>query len=181
MRSMYGSGKPRAAHDGAIQAILTILAVIKAIEDLLHFDPRTHHCCVVRVSRRSTPAVRCFRQLENGRFRHGLLGVSVSESGVPLRRRGSAIDSVKITQTNANSPVQPPPFSRARAPPNPGNSPRLGHFTTHPLRRRSLRPATPGSSRVILCVISALSPRSCRVFHLSPDLLPARWSSVHGQ
>jgi hypothetical protein len=59
MRSMYGSGKPRAAHDGAIRAILTILAVIKAVEDLLHHDPRTPHC-VVRVSRRSTPAVRCF-------------------------------------------------------------------------------------------------------------------------
>ena len=59
MRSMYGSGKPRAAHDGSIEAILTILAVIKAVEDLLHHAPRTPHC-VVRVSRRSTPAVRCF-------------------------------------------------------------------------------------------------------------------------
>jgi transposase len=36
MRSMYGSGKPRAAHDGAIEAIWTILAVIKAVADLLH-------------------------------------------------------------------------------------------------------------------------------------------------
>jgi transposase len=43
MRSMYGSGKPRAAHDGAIEAIWTILAVIKAAEDLLHYDPRTPH------------------------------------------------------------------------------------------------------------------------------------------
>ena len=59
MRSMYGSGKPRAAHDRAIEAILTILAVIKAVEDLLHHDPRTPHR-VVRVSRRSTLAVRCF-------------------------------------------------------------------------------------------------------------------------
>jgi hypothetical protein len=33
MRSRYGSGKPKAAHDGVIDAILTILAVIKAIED----------------------------------------------------------------------------------------------------------------------------------------------------
>src|SRR6202142_288401 len=41
MRSLYGSGKPRAAHDGAIAAILTILAVIKAAEDLLHRDQRT--------------------------------------------------------------------------------------------------------------------------------------------
>jgi transposase len=34
MRSRYGSGKPRAAHDGVIDAILTILAVIKAVADL---------------------------------------------------------------------------------------------------------------------------------------------------
>jgi DDE family transposase len=59
MRSMYGSGKPRAAPDGAIEAILMILTVIRAVENLLHQDPRTPHC-VVRVSRRSTPAVRCF-------------------------------------------------------------------------------------------------------------------------
>jgi transposase len=59
MRSKYGSGKPRAAHDGAIEAFLTILAVIKAVEDLLHHDPRTPHCAV-RVSCRSTPALRCF-------------------------------------------------------------------------------------------------------------------------
>jgi hypothetical protein len=59
MRSLYGSGKPRAAHDGAVEAILTILAVIKAVEGLLQHDPGTPYC-VVRVSRRSTPAVRCF-------------------------------------------------------------------------------------------------------------------------
>jgi len=59
MRSRYGSGKPRAAHDGAIEAILTIFAVIKAVEGLLQHDPRTSPC-VVRISRRSTPAVRCF-------------------------------------------------------------------------------------------------------------------------
>jgi hypothetical protein len=59
MRSMYGSGKPRAAHDGAVEAILSILAVIKAIEGLLQHDPRTLYC-FVRVSRRSTPAfTRC--------------------------------------------------------------------------------------------------------------------------
>ena len=34
MRSTYGSGKPRAAHDAVVDAILTILAVIKAVEDL---------------------------------------------------------------------------------------------------------------------------------------------------
>jgi len=34
MRSRYGSGKPRAAHDGVVDAILTILAVIKAVQDV---------------------------------------------------------------------------------------------------------------------------------------------------
>ena len=34
MRSTYGSGKPRAAHDRVVDAILTILAVINAIEVL---------------------------------------------------------------------------------------------------------------------------------------------------
>jgi len=44
MRSTYGSGKPRAAHDRAADTILMILAVIKPLEDLLlsawaHFHP----------------------------------------------------------------------------------------------------------------------------------------------
>jgi hypothetical protein len=34
MRSTYGSGKPRAAHDRAAEAIFMILAVIKAVEDI---------------------------------------------------------------------------------------------------------------------------------------------------
>ena len=34
MRSMYGAGKPRAAHDQAIEAIFAILALIKAIASL---------------------------------------------------------------------------------------------------------------------------------------------------
>ena len=34
MRSMYGSGKPRAAHDRLVSAILTIVAVMKAVEDM---------------------------------------------------------------------------------------------------------------------------------------------------
>ena len=39
MRSTYGSGKPRAAHDAVVEAILTILAVIMAVEGL--FMPRS--------------------------------------------------------------------------------------------------------------------------------------------
>src|SRR6202140_3724352 len=34
MRSAYGSGKPKAAHDAVIDAILTILAVMMAVEDI---------------------------------------------------------------------------------------------------------------------------------------------------
>jgi len=34
MRSTFGSGKPRAAHDRAAEAILMILAVIEAVEDI---------------------------------------------------------------------------------------------------------------------------------------------------
>src|SRR5215469_14615474 len=34
MRSVYGSGKPRAAHDRIVDAILTILALMKAVEDI---------------------------------------------------------------------------------------------------------------------------------------------------
>ena len=41
MRSKYGSGKPRAAHDGAAQAILMTLAVIRAVEDF--FVPGSAH------------------------------------------------------------------------------------------------------------------------------------------
>jgi len=52
MRSTYGSGKPRAAHDRAVEAILMILAVIKAVEDL--FPPwSTNFYREVRVSHRS--------------------------------------------------------------------------------------------------------------------------------
>src|SRR5882672_8331710 len=44
MRSTYGSGKPRAAHDRAAEAILMILAVIRAVKDIFvsasaHFHP----------------------------------------------------------------------------------------------------------------------------------------------
>jgi len=44
MRSTYGSGKPRAAHDRAAEAILIILAVIRAVNEIFgsasaHFHP----------------------------------------------------------------------------------------------------------------------------------------------
>jgi transposase len=39
MRSTYGSGKPKAAHDGVMDAILTILAVIKTVVDAFRACP----------------------------------------------------------------------------------------------------------------------------------------------
>ena len=52
MRSMYGSGKPRAAHDGLADAILTILAVLRAVEQTLTTSPAIPYR-ELRVSRRS--------------------------------------------------------------------------------------------------------------------------------
>jgi transposase len=49
MRSLYGSGKPRAAHDGSVDAILTILALMKAMEDILT-DSWANFYRAVRVS-----------------------------------------------------------------------------------------------------------------------------------
>jgi len=52
MRSRYGSGKPRAAHDGVVDAIVTILAVMKAVDHI--FTPSSPiPYRELRVSRRS--------------------------------------------------------------------------------------------------------------------------------
>src|SRR6266852_4347894 len=45
MRSTYGSGKPRAAHDRAAEAILMILAVIRAVKDLFVSVSAHFHLC----------------------------------------------------------------------------------------------------------------------------------------
>ncbi|MBV8069904.1 MAG: hypothetical protein JO270_08375 [Acidobacteriaceae bacterium] len=34
MRSLYGSGKPRAAHEGGIEVVFAFLAIMKAAEAL---------------------------------------------------------------------------------------------------------------------------------------------------
>ena len=52
MRSWYGSGKPRAAHDKVVDAILTILAVLKAVEGTFT-APRPTLYRKLRFSRRS--------------------------------------------------------------------------------------------------------------------------------
>jgi len=44
MRSKYGSGKPRAAHDRAAEVLLMILAVIKAAEDIFTSTSAYFHC-----------------------------------------------------------------------------------------------------------------------------------------
>lgn len=69
MRSTYGSGKPRAAHDGAVEAILTILAVLKTVEEL--FTPwYANSKGVIRVSRRFgsvyPPIKACWQILPTG-------------------------------------------------------------------------------------------------------------------
>ena len=52
MRSRYGSGKPQAAHDGVVDAILTILAVMKAVDEIFTPSPAIL-CRELRVSHRS--------------------------------------------------------------------------------------------------------------------------------
>jgi transposase len=52
MRSLYGAGKPRAAHDLAVEAIFAILAFVKAVHDLS--KPRSANSAgQPRISRRS--------------------------------------------------------------------------------------------------------------------------------
>jgi hypothetical protein len=52
MRSLYGAGKPRAAHDRAVEAIFAILAVIKAVDDFLQLRFANTATCL-QLSRRS--------------------------------------------------------------------------------------------------------------------------------
>jgi transposase len=54
MRSKHGAGKPRAAHDRAVEAILVFLAIMKAISDLL-----------MRWSAKSLDQPRFFRRSES--------------------------------------------------------------------------------------------------------------------
>jgi transposase len=45
LRSRYGSGKPRAAHDRAAEVILMILVVVKAVEDIFLSPSAFFHSC----------------------------------------------------------------------------------------------------------------------------------------
>jgi transposase len=74
MRSAYGSGKPRAAHDAVVDALFTILAVMSAVEGQFplwlgaqtkRFEFSTDQSAAVSFS--------CRRKM--ARFRHGLLSL----------------------------------------------------------------------------------------------------------
>jgi transposase len=73
LRSTYGSGKPRAAHDRATEVILMILAVIKTVQDLFvselaHFRPHDLGFCQSQGRWLVLPPAQ-----KIGRFRHRLL------------------------------------------------------------------------------------------------------------
>jgi transposase len=77
MRSTYGSGKPRAAHDRAIAAILAILAVIKAVAGIC--TPWSAHSRdQARILPGQNTTFGFAHQPRSRRFRHGLLGCSGS-------------------------------------------------------------------------------------------------------
>jgi transposase len=65
MRSRYGSGKPRAAHDGAAEVILMILAVMKTGEDLFGSPSALFHSLgfVFRLSEGECPIFPASRKL----------------------------------------------------------------------------------------------------------------------
>ena len=84
MRSTHGSGKPRAAHDRVVDAILTILAVINAIE--VHFTPWSANSHgMVRVFRGSERRHQLFSPARKRWFRHGLLATLCAQAGGPRR------------------------------------------------------------------------------------------------
>src|SRR5580658_6106297 len=75
LRSTYGSGKPRAAHDRATEVILMILAVIKTVQDLFvselaHFRPHDLGFCQSQGHWLVIPPAQ-----KIGRFRHRLLAL----------------------------------------------------------------------------------------------------------
>jgi transposase len=72
LRSMHGSGKPRAAHDGVVAAILTILAVMKAVEDIFTASSASFYP-EIELPAVQSAAASFFCRPENGRFRHRLL------------------------------------------------------------------------------------------------------------
>ena len=72
MRSLYGSGKPRAAHDAVIEVVFAFLAIMKASEALCVSRPANFRHRDRFSFRPSAPAG-LLSYPENRRFRHGLL------------------------------------------------------------------------------------------------------------
>jgi transposase len=72
MRSTFGSGKPRAAHDRAGGAILMILAVMEAVKDILSSASACFHSNGL-VFRPSEDYYLVLQPVTNRGFRHGLL------------------------------------------------------------------------------------------------------------
>src|SRR5450432_3325821 len=89
MRSLYGSGKPRAAHDRAVEAVLMILAVIEAVEDIFSSAPAFFHSNGL-VFRPSEDYYLVLQPITNRGFRHGLLEEEVEELDAEILSRMSA-------------------------------------------------------------------------------------------
>ena len=64
MRSIYGVGKPRAAHDALRKAVFAILAFIRAVE-AFYQPPSVHSGYLARTRRASTNRVSRCRMAEN--------------------------------------------------------------------------------------------------------------------
>jgi hypothetical protein len=92
MRSIYGSGKPRAAHDEVVDAILTILAVLKAVEDIFIDSSAMSHR-QLRASRFQIATANFILLPENDRFRHGLLDTSLAQRPFQARLWLPGMDS----------------------------------------------------------------------------------------
>jgi transposase len=78
MRSTYGAGKPKAAHDGLRKAVFAILGFMKAVE-VFWQPPSAHSGYLVRKRRTSTNYSLCCRVAKN-RPRRGNLWVTASVS-----------------------------------------------------------------------------------------------------
>jgi hypothetical protein len=76
LRSRYGSGKPRAAHDRVAEAILMILASLRAVEDSSRRSRgASTHSTLFVANQKATAWIYSHSQI--GQFRHGLLDVIV--------------------------------------------------------------------------------------------------------
>ena len=107
---MYGS-QAQSAHDGAIQTILAIFAVIKAVEDLLHHDRelpargsnsrRSISRCHMFSARRKTVVTHVRRSVKCCRAYSlctsaGVLDRLVSPAHGCFKRKDNAVESMSV-------------------------------------------------------------------------------------